>query len=62
MFSGKILDDDDPISKYQIDEKKFVVLMVSKPKTVGGSSTSTEQHASEIKVQQTSRYIYLEYI
>lgn len=29
-FSGKILSDDTKISDYDIDEKKFVVIMVTK--------------------------------
>ena len=30
FFSGKILEDDKPLSNYKIEEKNFVVVMVTK--------------------------------
>jgi len=43
IYAGKILSDDTKISDYDIDEKKFVVIMVTKPQTTPPEeSTSTE--------------------
>jgi len=45
IYAGKIMADDDSINKYNIDEKKFIVVMVTKGKPAapaGASSAPTE--------------------
>nr|KAF6402255.1 RAD23-like protein A, nucleotide excision repair protein [Rousettus aegyptiacus] len=52
IYAGKILSDDVPIRDYRIDEKNFVVVMVTKAKTSPG--TSVPQEASPTAAPETS--------
>ncbi|XP_026121323.1 UV excision repair protein RAD23 homolog A-like [Carassius auratus] len=42
IYAGKILQDDTPIKEYNIDEKNFVVVMVSKTKAPGPTAPPSE--------------------
>merc|ERR1712025_1323491 len=45
IYNGKVLENADPLSKYEINEKKFLVVMVPKPQAAPAkpaASTPTE--------------------
>ncbi|KAK7604978.1 hypothetical protein V9T40_006164 [Parthenolecanium corni] len=59
IYAGKILSDEKPISEYNIDEKKFVVVMVCKAKTQpeakAGASTSASSESVEKEPEKTEK-------
>ena len=57
IYCGRLLKDDDPVRKYEIDEKRWVVVMITRGKT-GEVSSSVRQEAS--LGQETRQVVGLE--
>lgn len=48
IYAGKILDDEKPLSFYKIEEKNFVVVMVTKPKPTAASTPTPAAGATSV--------------
>ncbi|XP_051979738.1 UV excision repair protein RAD23 homolog A-like [Xyrauchen texanus] len=58
IYAGKILNDDIPLKEYKIDEKNFVVVMATKPKSSDPQPASTPPSAAPVMAPQPSTPVH----
>ena len=49
IYGGKIMVDEDPLSKYEVDEKKFIVVMVAKKAAAPAAAPAPAAASPETK-------------